>query len=464
MQIKKLPKLRNWKQKVWSNEKTKKGRILVMAILLADACFITYYFHLILKTDGVFSHFFYVPIILAAVWWRRKGVVVAIFLAALLIFTHFFIGLGVEETINDLIRAPMFIAVALVTAILCENIVMSHEELKKEKIFSSNIIATVPDSLVVVDNDLRIKKANLTFYNVFQTEPEKVIGCYITDILGDEEGKLSTELNKLLGTKTPVENLELHYQSEKLGERIFNLSARGIIVTEGEEEEGLLIVIGDINERKRTEEQIKTSLKEKEVLLQEIHHRVKNNLQLISSLLKLQSRYIKEKHDVEMFKESQNLIKSLALIHERLYQSKDLANIDFKGYIENLVNSLFRSYGIDRDKIALTIDVKDVLLGVDAAIPCGLIINELVSNSLKYAFPEGKEGEIKLSFHPTDENEIELVFSDNGVGMPEDLDFRNTESLGLHLVTILAEDQLQGKIELNRTEGTKFQIKFREEK
>lgn len=262
-----------------------------------------------------------------------------------------------------------------------------------------------------------------------------------------------------------INNLEVHYSSEKRGERVFNISARGIIVAEGElEEEQLLVVIDDITERKRAEEQIKASLKEKEVLLREIHHRAKNNLQLIFSLLKLQSGYIKDKQDIEIFKESQNRIKSLALIHERLYQSKDLANIDFNEYIKNLANSLIKFYGTDRDKIALKVDVGDVLLGVDAAIPCGLIVNELVSNSLKHAFPEGREGKVKIALRSTDEKEIELVVSDNGVGMPEDLDFRNTESLGLHLVTILAEDQLQGKIELDRTKGTKFQIKFKEVK
>ncbi|MFQ5975369.1 MAG: PAS domain S-box protein [Candidatus Hydrothermarchaeales archaeon] len=220
----------------------------------------------------------------------------------------------------------------------------------------------------------------------------------------------------------------------------------------------------DITERKRAEEKIQVSLGEKEVLLQEIHHRVKNNMQVISSLLKLQSGYIKDKKDIAMLKESQNRMKSMSLIHEKLYQSKDLTNIDFDDYLKDLVNYLFRSYEGDTGKIAVKVDVRDVLFGVDFAIPCGLIINELVSNSLKHAFPNGRKGEIKIALCSIDEDEIELVVSDNGVGIPKDLDFRNTESLGLRLVTILAEDQLQGKIKLSRTKGTKFQIKFKGEK
>jgi len=212
-------------------------------------------------------------------------------------------------------------------------------------------------------------------------------------------------------------------------------------------------------ERKRMEEQIKASLREKEMLLREIHHRVKNNMQLISSLLRLQSRYIKDKKYIEMLKESQNRIRSMAFIHEKLYQSKDLANIDFNGYIKSLTDDLFRSYGAN-GKIALKTDIEGVSLGVDTAIPCGLIINELVSNSLKHAFPEDREGEIKIALRRTDRNEVELVVSDDGIGIPEDLDFRNTESLGLQLVTSLAESQLQGKTELNRAKGTEFRIRF----
>ncbi|MFQ5713816.1 MAG: ammonium transporter [Candidatus Scalinduaceae bacterium] len=206
------------------------------------------------------------------------------------------------------------------------------------------------------------------------------------------------------------------------------------------------------------------SLKEKEVLLREIHHRVKNNMQVISSLIRLQSRNVKDEQQIEMLKESQNRIKAMALIHEKLYRSKDLANIDFNDYIKNLVNDLFLSYKASTGKVTLKMNIETVSFGIDTAIPCGLIINELVSNSLKYAFPEGKDGEIKISLRTLDEGDIELIVSDNGVGIPKDLDFRNTESLGLRLITNLAETQLQGKVELNRNKGTEFQIKYKEVK
>ena len=218
----------------------------------------------------------------------------------------------------------------------------------------------------------------------------------------------------------------------------------------------------DITQRKQAEEQIKAALKEKEVLLREIHHRVKNNMQIVSSLLRLQSRYTKDKQSLDIFKASRSRIESMAFIHEKLYQSKDLTKIDFNDYVNTLVTNLFTTYGVSTARIKLNIDIKHVSLPLDKAIPCGLIINELVSNSLKYAFPANKQGEIRITLYPTNENQLELIVSDNGISIPENIDFRNTDSLGLHLVTILAEDQLQGEINLNRTEGTEFKIKFKE--
>ena len=214
-------------------------------------------------------------------------------------------------------------------------------------------------------------------------------------------------------------------------------------------------------ERKLAEKEIRASLKEKEVLLQEVHHRVKNNMQIISSLFNLQSGRIKDKQAFEIFKSSQNRVRSMALIHERLYQSKDLTRVDFAEYTQGLTTHLFSSYGINTNVIKPHIDIKDVSLDINTAIPCSLIINELVSNSLKHAFPGEKKGEIKIAMHTINKNEIELIISDNGVGLPKGMDFRKTESLGLHLVNLLAEDQLHGDIKLDRTKGTSFNIRFR---
>ena len=216
----------------------------------------------------------------------------------------------------------------------------------------------------------------------------------------------------------------------------------------------------DITDRKKAEEQIKASLKEKEILLREIHHRVKNNLQVVSSLLNLQSEHIKDSQYTEMLKESQNRIRTMALIHEKLYQSENLANINISEYVISVVNGLIRSYNVD-ERITLSINVEDISLSVDAAIPCGLIINELVSNCLKHAFPHKRKGVITITLYKI-QGTNELVVKDDGVGIPDTIDFKNVETLGLDLVTTLAEKQLNGTITLDRTGGTAFTIRFRE--
>ena len=220
----------------------------------------------------------------------------------------------------------------------------------------------------------------------------------------------------------------------------------------------------NITKRKKAEEKIKESLREKEILLREIHHRVKNNMQIISSLLNLQASVVSDKKDIEMLRDSQNRIKSMSLIHEKLYGSEDLAHIDINDYNNDLTRYIFQFHKTVLNNVALKIDIENIWLGIDTAIPCGLIINELVSNSLKHAFPENRQGEVRITLRKTDEDEIALTVSDNGIGIPEDVDISSSKSLGLLLVNTLSKEQLQGKIELDRTEGTKFCITFKDVK
>lgn len=211
--------------------------------------------------------------------------------------------------------------------------------------------------------------------------------------------------------------------------------------------------------RKQAEEQLKASLQEKEVLLKEIHHRVKNNLQIISSLLNLQADYLKDKKALDIFMNSQRRIESMALIHEKLYQSLDLARINLADYVQDLVSSLFAAYVVDSETIALDLDIESIYLSVDIAIPCGLIINELVLNSLKHAFTRGQLGEIYIKISLANNNQIILIIGDDGVGLPRDFEFETTESLGLQIVNTLTS-QLAGRVELNRNNGVEFQFRF----
>ncbi len=214
----------------------------------------------------------------------------------------------------------------------------------------------------------------------------------------------------------------------------------------------------DITARKMAEEKIKASLREKEVLLKEIHHRVKNNLQVISSLLKLQSSYFKESRIKEAFNESQGRIKTIALVHQKLYQSGDMSKIDFESYARDLSRDIFRAYGVDSDKIRLETEMSRSFLDIDTAMPCGLIISELLSNSLKYAFVDRKRGKVTLNLAEKNGRFI-LKVGDDGTGLPDSINFRDTRSLGLQLVNTLVE-QLEGTIELEKSAGTRFVITF----
>ena len=215
----------------------------------------------------------------------------------------------------------------------------------------------------------------------------------------------------------------------------------------------------EITERQQEEEQLKALLEEKKVLLREVYHRVKNNMQIIYSLLGLQVGKLGDQRLNEIINDCQNRIRSMALIHDKLCRSEDLTNINFALYIKDLAQSLFIAYET-RGKIALKLDLEDVLLSNDSAVPCGLILSELISNSLKHAFPGDMKGEVRINLCSDDSGKITLIVSNNGVDFPEDLDLQNTKTLGLQLVNTLIQ-QLNATIKLDSSGGTTFKITFK---
>lgn len=222
--------------------------------------------------------------------------------------------------------------------------------------------------------------------------------------------------------------------------------------------ESIIVYFRDVTEQKLLEIKLKNSIKEKELLLKEIHHRVKNNLQIVASIINLQSAYVKDPEDALLFDESQNRIKAIALIHHKLYEGNTFASVNFESYIRDLLMTLFNTYQIVRGKINLIYDIDKIEVGTDPAINLGLILNELISNSLKYAFPGDRKGEVKISIK-TGNDIVKIIVEDNGVGFPGNIDFRNTDTLGMQLVTLLTE-QYAGEIELYRLQGTKFTLTF----
>jgi len=215
----------------------------------------------------------------------------------------------------------------------------------------------------------------------------------------------------------------------------------------------------DVTGRKETEERLRSSLAEKELLLKEIHHRVKNNLQVIASLISLQSEFVRESGTISIMKAIQTRVRSIASIHEMLYGSGDLSHVDFSAYLKNLARQLFSFYSTDADHVHLEIDSGSNVLDIREAVPCGLIVNELLTNSLKHAFPGNRTGWIRISFECSD-NHCKLKVADNGIGLPPDFDVRTAGSLGLQLITLLVE-QLRGTLTTEKIgDGVHFTVLF----
>ena len=337
----------------------------------------------------------------------------------------------------------------------------AEKEVQERERFLTSIFESIQDGISVLDKDYRIIRINPAMEKWY-AHAMPVVGkkCY-------EAYHLRSENCAVCPTRRALENSQSAYEIvPKTGPKgeitgWLDLYSFPLIDRDTGEMKGVIEYVRDITERKAAEDQLQASLREKEVLLREIHHRVKNNMQVISSLLNLQSRHSQDSAVLEMFRESQRRIRSMALVHERLYQSSDLSRIEFSEYLRNLATHLFHSCQVNTSRVRLKMDAEEVYLNINTAIPCGLIVNELISNALKHGFPENRSGEVGVELHRVEGDGYMLRVRDDGVGFPEGLDFRTTETLGLQIVTTLVS-QIDGSIQLNRKKGTEFSIRFEE--
>lgn len=331
------------------------------------------------------------------------------------------------------------------------------EETRKKYDF---IINTVNIPMSLINLEYEYEAVNEAYCRMLILERENIIGRTIFDIWPNRESadKIKRMLDACFRGKEIKEAdwIEIPGGTTRFREiHFFPYRNEAGEITHA------VIVSYDITDLKQAEQKIKNSLEEKEVLIKEIHHRVKNNLQIISSMLHMQSRYIPDKSSLGFFLDSVNRVKSMALIHENLYQSHDLNNVNFSRYLDKLISNLFLVFHFDDKKITFKkILQEDISININLAVPAGLIINELLSNSLKYAFPEGKNGFILLEMKFADKT-YHLTIEDNGIGLPEGFDYRNSNTLGLLLVHALVR-QIHGEMEIARDPGTKFTIHFPE--
>jgi PAS domain S-box-containing protein len=331
--------------------------------------------------------------------------------------------------------------------LLLESLEQSGQLVLKKDATIKAIIQAMPDMIFQIRRDGTICNYKLSTEECLYESPDRFPGIMIDDMLPEDIARKNLSIiEEVLKTgKMQTMQYELPVKGEM---RCFE--AR--IVISGEDE--VMSVVKDITDIKKAEE-----ARKKDILLREIHHRVKNNLQVISSLLNLQSRKFRDREVIEAFRESQHRARSMALAHEKLCQSDDMETVNLHDYIRTLVEYLISSYGFSRDEVQINLNIKNVIFEIDTSIPLGLIINEIASNSLKHAFHKGP-GEISIEIYPDGDNFV-LKISDNGTGFPEHIDFRNTDSLGMQLVNSLVE-QIDGKIELYRNKGTEFRITFKE--
>lgn len=323
-----------------------------------------------------------------------------------------------------------------------------------------SLVASETDNAVMIFNqNLELEWVNTGFI--------KLTGYTLQDV----KKSRGYHLKELTSNPLVVEHLDeciaekrsFIYESDlmnKEGRQIWTSSTLTPILNEQGKLTNVVVIDTDITLRKKMEEQIRASLEERGVLLREIHHRVKNNLQIIISLFNLQTHYVQDTNASKALREGQNRIKSMALIHERFYQSDGLSRIDFDDYIRRLTDNLLQTSGISSGKVVLNIISEKISLDIDTAVPCGLIINEVVSNSIKHAFNDGRKGEILIRFSHLNESQYRLIIADNGVGLAAGFHLEDSDSLGIQLIHALT-DQIDGTLKIDSSNGVKYTIDFK---
>lgn len=328
---------------------------------------------------------------------------------------------------------------------------------ESESLFRS-IYSNIGIGIALIGKDMKIISVNpqmqkwfphidstqqLLCYRSFNVPPQDHVCSYCPTVHTMKDGQIHIAV-----TDTPTEQGLKHYQ----------IIATPLLAADGSIA-AVIEMVEDITERRRTEDQIQQSLHEKETLLRELYHRTKNNMQVITSLINLQSRDIEDKKTLQIFEDTKNRIQSMSLVHEKLYKAKNLSEVDLGDYIEDLANALMQSHNTDKNQISLNVDVEMIPVSIDTVMPLGLVINELMTNALKYAFPDNRKGALIIKASLNEDETIGLIFSDNGIGMPKNIDLK-TESLGLTIVRTLVVSQINGTLEMQNQNGTSFIIKF----
>jgi PAS domain S-box-containing protein len=327
---------------------------------------------------------------------------------------------------------------------------LDAEALRQSEARCSCALESTTDAFFAVDPHWRLIRLNRQAERLWMCDRDAVLGRSLWEVFPEAAGgPLHRLYEHVMQTGAPADLEEIHPDPHN---RWFQVHAY-------RSPDGLAVYFRDVTERRKADEKIKRTLQEKEVILREVHHRVKNNLQVICSMLRLQERNLRDESLLQALRESRERVVAMAMLHDQLHRAKDFSNINLGEYIKNLAASLFSSYGVNSADVGLRFDIEDMPVSVDTAMPCGLIVNEIVSNSLRHAFPEGRHGHVSLGLHAQPGGFVELTIADDGRGFIENADTAGTRSLGLWLVDLLA-DQIGASVERSSPAGTRYRLVF----
>jgi len=338
----------------------------------------------------------------------------------------------------------------------------AEEALTEERNLLRTLIDNLPDFIYAKDSKSRYIVCNQAHLRYLKTTTiDEIIGKSVFELFPQEmAAQYYADDQEIIRSGQPIFNKEEQSVNEA-GDSVWNLTTKVPLRNRDGNILGLVGIAHDITERKQTEKQLQKSLKEKEILIKEIYHRVKNNLAVVSGLLNMQSTYIKDKEAIAAFQETRDRIYSISAVHSQLYNSEDYSTIDYTQYIKNLVNNIFYSSQIS-GPVKLHLELDDVILPIDKAIPCGLLLNEIVTNALKHAFPENRKGNLRIIMSSLEDNNCEIIVKDDGIGIPDNLNLEKSKTYGLKLINLLTK-QIDRTLEIISEKGTEFRIRLNTE-
>lgn len=433
-----------------------KYKLLIVGSLSIICTIATIYSHIVLKADILFIHLYYIPLIMSIFWWEKKAFILFLFFSLITIITQY-----PEFTFiyDDFVKLIILFAVNLLTLYLVKESKnkTNSSNIDTENIYYQTLLTSSLDYIVFLDENYRISQNNVNFEVLTGQSKAKLIGQNIFDLNSfnpKNEDSFNDKLDKIIENKT-IEPYET--QITDCNNDTHWVICYGNAIYKDDDFKGVMIILEDITQMKDVENQLRISVNEKEMMIKEVHHRVKNNLMIISSLLSIQSDYVTDEKVLQVLTESENRANTMALIHEKLYKS-DLSNLELGDYLISLSKEIFDAYN-STNNIDLKINVDTVYVDVDTAIPLALVVNELITNSIKYAFPNGESGTINISLKNLGDNAI-LTIGDDGIGLPKDMEIEKTNTLGMQLLNNLTK-QINAKLTVLTQKGTNFKIEFK---